>query len=136
VQSLLHKLRLRLLDPPPATPEAEAAATLLYLGLPAKAILGRVEGPGDRNGWVWWVWGRYPSKRALIPANAASRLEELRETLRERHRSELSLVRSVQIQAAKFKPLRWRTVRDVWDAYLGRGSLARVLELKRQLESL
>jgi hypothetical protein len=39
---LLERLRLKLFDPPPATPEAEAVALLLYLGLPAKAIFGRV----------------------------------------------------------------------------------------------
>lgn len=123
-----------MLEPPPPTPEAEAAALLLYLGLPTTAIFGSPQPvePAPTSGWVWWVWGRYPSKRALIPAAHASRLAELRRILEGRHRSRKSLLRTVQYQAAKWG-IRWSAVRKVWRAYLGRKPLAEVEELKRKL---
>jgi hypothetical protein len=126
---LLERLRLKLFDPPPATPEAEAAALLLYLGLPAKAIFGRVI--EDLGQWVCWSWGPYPSKRALIPSSRAQRLSSLRDALKE-SKSEKALLRSLQMQTRK-KGIRWRDVRDLWKAYLGRGPLAKAERLKEQL---
>jgi len=134
---ILRQLREKLLDPPPATPEGEAAALLLYLGLPTTAVFGSphpVE-TAPRSDWVWWVWGKYPSKRALIPSAYASRLMELYELLRARHRSRKALLRSLQYQAAKWG-IRWSVVRRVWQAYLGRGPLAEVEALRRRLAEL
>jgi hypothetical protein len=134
---LLRQLREKLLDPPPATPEGEAAALLLYLGLPTTAILGSPQPieSAPRSDWVWWVWGKYPSKRALIPSVYASRLVELYDILKAKHRSRRALLRSLQYQAAKWG-IRWSVVRRVWQAYLGRGPLAEVEQLKRRLAAL
>lgn len=136
-EALLRQLRERLLDPPPPTPEGEAAALLLYLGLPTTAVFGSPQpiGSAPRSEWVWWVWGKYPSKRALIPSACASRLMELYGLLKSRHRSRKALLRSLQYQAAKWG-IRWSTVRKVWQAYLGRGPLAEIEGLKRRLASL
>jgi hypothetical protein len=127
---LLERLRLKLFDPPPATPEAEAAALLLYLGLPAKAIFGRVI--EDLGQWVVWSWGPYPSKRALIPLSCAQRLSSLRDALKKRHRNETALLRSLQMQTRK-KGIWWYDVRLLWQAYLGQGPLAELERLKEQL---
>jgi hypothetical protein len=134
---LLRQLREKLLDPPPATPEGEAAALLLYLGLPTTAIFGSPQPveSAQRSEWVWWVWGRYPSKRALIPSVYASRLMELHDLLKAKHRSRKALLRSLQYQASKWG-IRWSVVRRVWQAYLGRGPLAEVEELKKRLAAL
>jgi hypothetical protein len=78
------------------------------------------------------VWGRYPSKRALIPPAHASRLVELRRILESRHRSRKALLRALQYQASRWG-IRWSVVRRVWQAYLGRGPLAEVEELRRKL---
>jgi hypothetical protein len=67
-------------------PEEEAAALLLFLGLPARAILGKAR--AFYSEWVWWVWGSGRSNRALVPARAALRLAELkRELLAKRGRA-------------------------------------------------
>jgi hypothetical protein len=136
-ETILRQLKEKLLDPPPATPEGEAAALLLFLGLPTTAVFGSPQplAPAQRSDWVWWVWGRYPSKRALIPSPYASRLMELHDLLKSKHRSRKALLRSVQYQAAKWG-IRWSVVRRVWQAYLGRGPLAEVEELKRRLAAL
>jgi len=127
---LLERLRLKLFDPPPATPEAEAAALLLYLGLPAKAIFGRVI--EDLGQWVVWSWGPYTSKRALIPSSRAQRLSSLRDALKERHKNETALLRSLQMQTKK-KGIWWYDVRLLWQAYLGQGPQAELERLKEQL---
>jgi len=136
-EAILRQLREKLLDPPPATPEGEAAALLLYLGLPTTAIFGSPQpiGSATRPDWVWWVWGRYPSKRALVPSVYASRLMELYDLLKSKHRSRKALLRSLQYQAAKWG-IRWSVVRRVWQAYLGRGPLAEVEALKKRLAEL
>jgi hypothetical protein len=127
---LLSRLRARLLDPPPSTPEGEAAALLLYLGLPATAIFGRVI--EDMGSWAIWSWGNLPSKRALIPVGYASRLTYLREVLQQRHKNNVALLRSLQAQMRK-RGIWWYDVRLVWKAYLGQGPLAKVERLKEQL---
>ena len=136
-EAILRQLREKLLDPPPATPEGEAAALLLYLGLPTTAIFGSPQPieSAPRSDWVWWVWGRYPSKRALIPSVYAGRLMELYDLLKAKHRSRRSLLRALQYQAAK-RGIRWSVVRRVWQAYLGRGPLAEVEALRRRLAEL
>ena len=134
-EAILRRLREKLLDPPPATPEGEAAALLLYLGLPTTAVFGSPQPVEPRSEWVWWVWGRYPSKRALIPSVYAGRLMELYDLLKAKHRSRRSLLRSLQYQAAKWG-IRWSVVRRVWQAYLGRGPLAEVEALRRRLAEL
>ena len=136
-ETLLRRLREKLLDPPPPTPEGEAAALLLYLGLPTTAVFGfpqPVES-AQRSEWVWWVWGKYPSKRALVPSVYATRLMELYELLKSKHKSRKALLRSLQYQTAKWG-IRWSVVRRIWQAYLGRGPLAEVEELKRRLAEL
>jgi len=135
-RELLQRLKQRLFNPPPATPEAEAAALLLYLGLPAKAIHGHAEEAANGSGWVWWVWGRYRSKRAPIPASDAERLKELQSALKKRHKSAVALTRSLQAQAAKYRPVWWKTVRCAWEARLDRTRAECVLELDRQLKQL
>jgi hypothetical protein len=134
---ILRQLREKLLDPPPPTPEAEAAALLLYLGLPTTAILGSPQPveSATRSDWVWWVWGKYPSKRALIPATYASRLMELYELLKAKHRSRKALLRSLQYQAAKWG-IKWSVIRRVWQAYLGKGPLVELEALKKRLAEL
>ena len=136
-ETILRKLKEKLLDPPPATPEGETAALLLFLGLPTTAVFGSPQPieSAQRSDWVWWVWGRYPSKRALIPSLYASRLVELHDLLKSKHRSRKALLRSIQYQAAKWG-IRWSVVRRIWQAYLGRGPLAEVEELKRRLAAL
>jgi len=127
---LLNRLRARLLDPPPSTPEGEAAALLLYLGLPATAIFGRVI--EDMGSWVVWSWGNLPSKKALIPAGYAARLAYLKDALRQRHKNDISLLRSLQAQMRK-RGIWWYDVRLVWKAYLGQGPLAKLERLREQL---
>ena len=134
-EAILRQLREKLLDPPPPTPEGEAAALLVYLGLPTTAIFGSPQPVEPAQDWVWWVWGKYPSKRALIPSVYASRLMELHDLLRARHRSRKALLRALQYQAAKWG-IRWSVVRRVWQAYLGGGPLAEVEELKKRLAAL
>jgi hypothetical protein len=129
---LLNRLRARLLDPPPSTPEGEAAALLLYLGLPATAIFGRaVE---DMGQWAAWSWGSYPSKRALIPADCAARLAYLKDALRQRHKNDVALLRSLQSQMRK-RGIWWYDVRLVWKAFWGQGPLAKLERLRERLEA-
>ena len=135
---VLARLRAKLFTPTPATPEAETAALLLYLGLPATAVLGHVS--ADKGGWVVWTWGPYPSKRALIPSSAATRLRELAAILKERHASEGALLRSLQYQMQRARErsggLWWRDVRMIWEAYLGRGTLAKYMRLRQLVLSI
>jgi hypothetical protein len=80
---------------------------------------------------VVWSWGPYTSKRALIPSSRA-RLPSLRDALKERHKNETALLRSLQMQTRK-KGIWWYDVRLLWQAYLGQGPLARLERLKEQL---
>jgi hypothetical protein len=83
-------------------PEEEAAALLLFLGLPARAILGKARAffCGEQ---VWWVWGSGRVNRALVPARAALRLAELKRELLAKHKSGRAVIGALEAKLRKLK---------------------------------